>query len=96
VLSLAACQSQLVRPSGDFQQLKEIDLEGGVKVEVAISVHMTSLAAGATVWTNSVTGIGSVDEHDVPAVVAGMNQTMGRALERLLTPAPASAPSKGN
>src|SRR5262249_22990134 len=38
--------------SGHLEKLEEIDYEGGVKVEVAISAQMISLATGATVWTN--------------------------------------------
>ena len=82
--------------SGRLEKLEEIDYEGGVKVEVAISAQMTRLGTGGTVWTNSVSEVGTVGQHDVPAVVAEMNRTMGRAIERLLTPPPASAPIKGN
>ena len=82
--------------SGRLEKLEEIDYDGGVKVEVAISAQMTSLATGSTVWTNSVSEVGTVGQRDVPAVVAEMNRTMGRAIEKLLTPAPSSAPSQGN
>jgi len=58
-------------------------------VEVAISAQMTSLATGATVWTNDVSEVGTVGQRDVPAVVSEMNRTMGRAIEKLLMPAPA-------
>ena len=79
--------------SGRLEKLEETDYDGGVKVEVAISAQMTNLATGATVWTNSVSEIGTVGQRDVPAVVAEMNRTMGRAIEKLLTPAPTSAPT---
>jgi len=82
--------------SGRLEKLEEIDYEGGVKVEVAISAQMVSLATGATVWTNAVSEVGTVGQRDVPAVVSEMNQTMGRAIEKLLTPPPAPAPIKGN
>ena len=82
--------------SGRLEKLEEIDYEGGIKVEVAISAQMVSLATGATVWTNSVSEVGSVDKRDVPAVVSEMNRTMERAIEKLLTPAPASVAVKGN
>jgi ABC-type uncharacterized transport system auxiliary subunit len=82
--------------SGRLEKLEEIDYDGGVKVEVAISAQMTSLATGSTVWTNSVSEVGTVSQRDVPAVVAEMNRTMGRAIEKLLTPAPSSASSRGN
>ena len=52
---------------------------------------MTSLASGATVWSNAVSEVGTVGKRDVPAVVAEMNRTMERAIEKLLTPTPAAA-----
>src|ERR1700751_3641974 len=75
--------------SGRLEKLEEIDYEGGVKVEVAVSAQMTSIATGATVWTNAVSEIGEVHRRDVPAVVAEMNATMERAIEKLLTRVPA-------
>src|SRR5712692_5063409 len=74
--------------SGRLEKLEEIDYEGGVKVEVAISAQMTNLATGATVWTNAVSEVGTVGQHDVPAVVSEMNRTMERAIVKLLTPPP--------
>jgi ABC-type uncharacterized transport system auxiliary subunit len=77
--------------SGRLDNLEEIDYEGGVKVEVAISAQMTNLATGVTVWTNDVSEVGTVGGRDVPAVVAQMNATMDRAIEKLLTPVPGGA-----
>jgi len=74
--------------SGRLEKLEEIDYGGGVKVEVAISAQMTNLATGATVWTKSVSEVGDVNRHDVPAVVSEMNHTMERAIEKLLSPMP--------
>ena len=82
--------------SGRVEELEEIDYEGGVKVQVAISAQMVSVATGATVWTNSVSEVGNVDQHDVPAIVSAMSDTMGRAVEKLLTPAPAPVPTQAN
>ena len=82
--------------SGRIEKLEEVDYEGGIKVEVAIAAQMTSLTTGAAVWTNAVDEIGTVGQRDVPAVVSEMNRTMERAIERLLTPPPAAAESKGN
>ena len=82
--------------SGRLEKLEEVDYEGGVKVEVAISAQMTNLATGATMWTNAVSEVGTVGQRDVPTVVSEMNRTMDRAIEKLLTPAPASAAAKGN
>ena len=74
--------------SGRLEELNEIDYEGGVKVQVAISAQMVSLATGATVWTNSVSEAGKVGPRDVPAIVSAMNATVGRAIDKLLDPAP--------
>ena len=81
--------------TGQLEKLEEIDYEGGVKVEVAISAQMTNLATGAQVWTNAVSEVGTVDKRDVPTVVAEMNRTMERAIEKLLTPAPSLVAAKG-
>jgi len=75
--------------SGRLEKLEEIDYAGGVKVEVAISAQMTSLATGATVWTNAVSEGGDVNKRDVPDVVSEMNRTMERAIRKLLSPMPA-------
>jgi cholesterol transport system auxiliary component len=71
--------------SGRLEKLEELDYAGGVKVEVAISAQMTSLATGATVWTNAVSEVGDVNKGDVPAVVSEMNRTMERAINKLLS-----------
>ena len=72
--------------SGRLEKLEELDDQGGVKVQVAISAEMTSIATGATVWSNTVSEIGDVNKRDVPAVVSEMNRTMQRAIEKLVTP----------
>ena len=66
------------------------------KSRLRISAQMVSVATGATVWTNSVSEVGEVNQRDVPAVVSAMNGTMGRAIEKLLTPVPAPVPIKAN
>jgi ABC-type uncharacterized transport system auxiliary subunit len=79
--------------SGRLEQLEEIDYEGGVKVEVAISAKMTRLDTGTTVWSKAVSEVGEVSQHDVPSVVSEMSHTMERAIEKLLTPVPGSLPA---
>jgi ABC-type uncharacterized transport system auxiliary subunit len=80
--------------TGRLDELEEIDYEGGVKGQVAISAQMVRVSTGATVWTNSVSEVGTVSQRDVPSVVSAMNATMGGAIEKLLNqvPAPASDP----
>jgi ABC-type uncharacterized transport system auxiliary subunit len=76
--------------SGRLEKLEELDYQGGVKVQVAISAEMTRISTGAVVWSNSVSETGDVGKRDVPAVVSEMNRTMQRAIEKLVTPVPAS------
>jgi ABC-type uncharacterized transport system auxiliary subunit len=82
--------------SGRLEKLEEVDYGGSVKVEVAIFAQMTNLASGATVWTNEASEVGTVQKRDVPAVVAEMNAIMGRAIEKLLTPAPSASGTRTN
>jgi len=82
--------------SGRLEELEEIDYQGSIKVRVAISAQMTNLATGATVWANSVSEDGTVGQREVPAIVAEMNGTMGRAIEKLFTPTPAPVPTQAN
>jgi ABC-type uncharacterized transport system auxiliary subunit len=79
--------------SGRLEKLEEIDYEGGVKVEVAVSAQMTKLDTGTIVWSKAVSEIGVVNQHDVPAVVSEMSHTMDRAIEKLLTPVPGTLPA---
>jgi len=81
---------------GRLEDLEEIDYEGGVKVQVAISAQMMSVATGTTVWTNSVSEVGTVTQRDVPGVVSAMNAAMGRAIDKLLSPLPIRVPIKAN
>jgi ABC-type uncharacterized transport system auxiliary subunit len=74
--------------SGRLEKLEEVDYEGGVKVEVAVSAQMTRLDTGTIVWSKAVSEVGEVDQHDVPTVVSEMSHTMERAIEKLLNPVP--------
>jgi len=72
--------------SGHLEKLEEIDYQGGIKVQVAMSAEMSSLTTGAVVWSNAVSEIGDVSTHDVSAVVSEMDRTMQRAIEKLVMP----------
>jgi ABC-type uncharacterized transport system auxiliary subunit len=76
--------------SGRLEKLEELDYEGGIKVQVAISAEMTSMATGATIWSNAVSETGSVNQREVQAVVSEMSRTTQRAIEKLLRPMPAA------
>ena len=78
--------------TGRLEKLEEVDYEGGVKVEVALSAQMTDIRRGTTVWANSVSDMENVAERSVPAVVSEMSHAMDRAIEKLLSSIPAQAP----
>ena len=80
--------------SGRLEKLEEIDCQGGVHAEVAISADVTNLHTGTTVWTNAVSETGNVVQRNVPAVVAEMNRTANRAIEKLLSTLPTSITTK--
>jgi len=77
--------------TGRLEKLEEVDYEGGVKVEVALSAQMTDVRTGAQVWANAVTEVGRVDQRNVPAVVSEMSNAMDRAMDKLLLSFPTSA-----
>src|ERR1700722_16066748 len=68
--------------SGPLEKLEELAYQGSVRVHVAISAEMTSIATGAIVWSNAVSEMGDVNKRDVPAVVSEMNRTMEQAIEK--------------
>jgi len=74
--------------SGQLEKLEELDYEGGVKVEVALSAQITRVSTGTTVWSNTVSEVGKVSQRNIPGVVAQMNQTMELAISKLLYTAP--------
>jgi ABC-type uncharacterized transport system auxiliary subunit len=74
--------------TGRLEKLDEIDYEGGVKVEVAVSAQIVQLSTGDTIWSNSADEVGMVEKHDVPSVVSAMNRATEQAIESLLTPSP--------
>ena len=80
--------------SGKLEKLEELDYEGGVKVEVALSAQITRASTGATVWSNTASEIGTVSQRSVAGVVAEMNKTMDVAINKLLSTVPAPLTSK--
>jgi ABC-type uncharacterized transport system auxiliary subunit len=75
--------------SGRLEKLEELDYDGGVKVEVAISAQITRVASGTTVWSNTVSEAGTVSQRNVPGVVSQMNKSMDVAMNKLLATVPA-------
>jgi uncharacterized lipoprotein YmbA len=79
--------------SGRLERLDEVDYEGGVKVEVAVSAQITRVATGAAVWTNSVSEVGDVSQRSVSGVVSQMNRNVDVAITKLLSTVPATLAS---
>jgi ABC-type uncharacterized transport system auxiliary subunit len=82
--------------SGRLEKLEEVDYEGGVRGEVALSAQITDPRAGKTVWANSASESARVEKRNVPAVVAEMSQVMDRTIQKLLVPLTASTTSSLN
>ena len=76
--------------SGRLEKLEEVDYDGGVRVEVAISAQITSMASGATVWSNTVSEAAAVPQRNVPGVVSQMNKSMDIAIANLLSSIPST------
>ena len=70
--------------SGSVEKLDELDYEGGVQVEVALTAQVTDLHNGNAVWTNSSAEKAKVQEHKVSAVVAQMSSLTDHSIEELL------------
>jgi len=75
--------------SGKLEKMEELDYESGVKVEVAMSAQITRVDTGVTVWSNSVSEVGTVSKRNVPGVVSQMNRTAEAAIDKLLATVPA-------
>ena len=80
--------------TGRLEKLEELDYEGGVKVEVALSAQMTDIHTGTTVWANSASDIENVAQRNVSAIVSEMSYTMDRTIEKLLSSIPSPAPQQ--
>jgi len=80
--------------TGRLEKLEELDYEGGVKVEVALSAQMTDIHTGTTVWANSASDIENVAQRNVPAIVSEMSYTMDRTIEKLLSSIPRQQPNR--
>jgi ABC-type uncharacterized transport system auxiliary subunit len=74
--------------SGKLEKMEELDYESEVKVQVAMSAQITRVDTGVTVWSNSVSEVGTVSRRNVPGVVSEMNRTMAAAIDKLLTTVP--------
>src|ERR1700741_980734 len=80
--------------SGKLEKLEEADYKAGIKVDVAMSAQIISVKSGATVWSNSVSEVGTVSQRTVPGIVSEMNRTMDLAINKLLSTVPAPLPTE--
>jgi hypothetical protein len=53
-----------------------------------MSAQITRVDTGVTVWSNSVSEVGTVSQRNVPGVVSQMNRTMEAAIDKLLATVP--------
>jgi len=74
--------------SGRLEKLEEVDYDGEVKVEVAISAQITRVSSGTTVWSNATSEAATVRQRNVPGVVSQMNKSMDIAMNKLLSSIP--------
>ena len=70
--------------SGSVEKLDEVDYEGGVQVEVAVSAQVTDLHSGNTVWANSAADKAKVEERKMSSIVAQMSNVTDRSIAELL------------
>jgi len=70
--------------SGRLEKLNEVDYEGGIQVEVALSAQVAELQNGNTIWANSAAEKGKVEGRNVSSVVAQMSKLTDRNIEELL------------
>jgi ABC-type uncharacterized transport system auxiliary subunit len=70
--------------TGRLEKLDEIDYQGGVNAEVALSAQMTDFRSGKTVWTGDASRIEKVDKRTVVGVVVAMNSALDGAIQKLL------------
>ena len=79
--------------TGRLEKLEEVDYEGGVRVEVALSAQMTELRSGEIAWANAASETAEVDKRTVLSVVAEMSEAMDGAIRKLLATLPVSTPT---
>ena len=72
-----------------WKSSRKSDYQAGIKVDVAMSAQIISVKSGATVWSNSVSEVGTVSQRTVPGVVSEMNRTLDLAINKLLSTVPA-------
>jgi hypothetical protein len=57
-------------------------------VEIAVSAQITKVATGATVWSNTISEVGTVPQRNVAGMVSQMNRSIELAINKLLYTVP--------
>lgn len=70
--------------TGRLEKLDEVDYQGGVNAEVALSAQMTDFRSGKTIWTGEASQVDKVDKRTVAGVVAAMDNALDGAIQKLL------------
>jgi ABC-type uncharacterized transport system auxiliary subunit len=70
--------------SGTLDRLEELDRDGKVSVQVAISARLVSAKTGNVLWQGTSSKSAVPAQHTIAAVVAEMSRQMGSAVESLI------------
>jgi ABC-type uncharacterized transport system auxiliary subunit len=70
--------------SGTLDRLEELDRDGKVSVQVAISARLVSAKTGNVLWQGTSSKSAVPDQHTIAAVVVEMSRQMGSAVESLI------------
>jgi ABC-type uncharacterized transport system auxiliary subunit len=70
--------------SGTLDHLEELDRDGKVSVQVAISARLVSAKTGEVLWQGTSSKSATPDQHTIAAIVAEMSRQVGSAVESLV------------
>jgi uncharacterized lipoprotein YmbA len=70
--------------TGRLERLDEIDYGGGVRVEAKLTVQITNLRTGATLWSGSAAQSLGVDSRTVSAIVSRMSDAVQASITSLV------------
>jgi ABC-type uncharacterized transport system auxiliary subunit len=71
--------------AGTLDHLEEVDEGHKVSIQVSVSARLIDRQTNNTLWADSITKSGMVDERSVPGVVAEMSRQLGNAVSILVS-----------
>jgi hypothetical protein len=71
--------------TGTLDHLEEVDRGPDVFVEVRLSAQLTDLRTGDVLWKDALSETTKLEQHAVPAIVAGISRAAGDVVERLVS-----------